>query len=126
MKLVYAKSGHEIDIPGVDIEFITVNSAILEVIIRGPGTFAKILRGESYNKSLEVLIPEPPKEVDRWVLAGKFIGITDVMEIFESEREAKDRLEEFQDKIGYGKETYLSIFPKKFLQMADGIYIPKE
>ena len=54
---------------------------------------------ESGWDNLKIYIPAAPKMKEVHVLRGKFAGLVDVQEMFDSEYEAKQRLSEYALKV---------------------------
>lgn len=110
MNLVSVKSLNELRLSGVTFDWVKEDKGIKEVIVRDiDGAEARIKVATTYSDTLKVLIPQPLEAVDRYVLEGKFLGLTPVKEVFEHEHEANDKLREYSDAAGYGKDVGLTV-----------------
>jgi len=83
------------------ISFQVVDGNIEAVVLTMNDKFVRIVKSGEYSVSLKVLKEEPKKEVEQWVLSGKYLGLSDVSEVFTSEREADARLDEYKEKAHY-------------------------
>lgn len=121
MKLKTVKEVAEVALAGVNVEFTQVNSAITAITITDQtGRFVMIQKGDAYGETLRVLIPEPPKSEERFFVVGRFMGMVDVEEAFESEYDAKDRLTEYERKTGGFNESGLKVEKRVVLVSPSG------
>lgn len=110
MNLISAKSLNDIRLSGVTFDWVKEDKGIKEVIIRDiDGAEARIKIAATYSDTLKVLIPQPLETADRFLLEGKFLGLMPVKEVFEHEHEANDKLREYSDAAGYGKDVGLTV-----------------
>lgn len=93
--LVTAKSLDQIKIEGVSIDWERHdgNVRILK-IADAKGNMITIKASNTYSESLAVLIPEPPKFEDRWVLSGTVANIA-IRKPFRYEHEANTARDQF-------------------------------
>lgn len=68
-----------------------------------------LMIGKTDYSSMNAHVPAPPKIVDRYVLSGKFLGLTDVSEEFEDEFAAEQRKNEFLKLANYPEDEKLGI-----------------
>lgn len=121
MNLISVKSLNDIRLSGVTFDWVKEDKSIKEVIVRDVDGAAVHLRiGESYSNSIKVLIPQPLETVDRFLLEGKFLGLTPVKDVFEHEHEANDKLREYSDAAGYGRDVGLTVKKIKAKVTEDG------
>ena len=93
--LVTAKSIDQVKIEGVKLEWERHDGSVrLLRITDAKGGTVTIKAGPSYTESVIVLVPEPPKMEDRWVLLGEVAGIP-IRKAFKHEHEARSAYEEF-------------------------------
>lgn len=109
MNLVSIKSLSEVQLDGVNLDWTKEDKSIKELRIRDKNGGRLIVRAGSYGDTLRVMVPQPYEEDDRWCLSGKFLGLFDVSEYFESEYDAKDKLRDYSAKAPHGEEHGLSI-----------------
>lgn len=90
------KSESEVDLAGVKITFVKEDKAIKSVVITDGYGGVLILKAGDYSNTIKPFIPAPPEQVERWELSGNFIGVKEVSELFDTEWDAKKRLNEFE------------------------------
>lgn len=101
MQLIEVKKANDIVLGGIAVEFEKHNTSLVAVTLRdSDGRLVKIAKGE-YGEMV-ALVPAPPKKIKKFRLSGKFEGLVDVCEDFDSEAAAKDRLREFE-RVGSGE-----------------------
>jgi hypothetical protein len=107
LNLQSVKKVSEIPLSGVDIEIESHNNSPKSLTIRDAnGGFLRV----SATYGIEILVPAKPKMVKKYRLAGKFAGLVDVVEDFDSSYDANQRLREYNAKVNeYGDETGLSV-----------------
>lgn len=111
--LVTAKTLDEVKLSGVRISWEKQDGSVRSVTLTdGDGNMARITRANSYSEAISVLIPEPPKFEDRWVLHGEFAHVA-INRAFPTEREAQAARDEFPN------HASLEI-TKKSLAVSDG------
>jgi hypothetical protein len=77
---------------GVTIEVDFVNESAKAIMLRdSEGRMLRVASDSEYS-SLSLLVPQPPKMVDKWKLAGVVLGLK-VEEFFDDEWAAKNRLD---------------------------------
>jgi len=97
MNLISVKTAADIKLNGVGIEFEKNDSAIVGVKITGTdGNFIVIKATNSYSASIAVMIKEPPKMEDKFLLSGTFAGVS-IKQTFEDRHEAEAALRKFND-----------------------------
>lgn len=110
MKLKTIKDAAEIILDGVKVDLTHVNGAITAITITNPaGRFLVIQKGDVYGDTLRVMIPEPPKAEERFVVVGRYLGMVDVEEEFETDLEATQRISEYERKTGSYGESGLKV-----------------
>jgi hypothetical protein len=94
MNLKTVKKQEEVRLMGIaaDVEFKDGHATGL--ILRDAGGGVLVVRMSQYS-SLDVLVPAPPKMVERHRIAGKLKGI-EFSELFETEYEAQNRLRDLE------------------------------
>jgi hypothetical protein len=97
MQFITAKKDSDVVLHGVQIEIERRNGSPFAVTFRSNGNLVKISQGQYSN--FEVLVPAPPTKVERFRLSGKFGGLVDVCEDFETEWQANERLREYGRKF---------------------------
>ena len=101
MNFETVKKTSDVRLEGVSVDFEIHDKGIRSIVIADrAGNLVKIMRGESYNETLRVLVPEQPKPVKVHVLAGKLLGITPFREEFEQQYEADSRLSAIKSETG--------------------------
>lgn len=89
------KKGERLVLDDIKIEEEIVDGNIRSMLLRAPsGACAKIC-ATYYGNSLEVVIPKEPEEVERFMVAGTIIDLP-ILEYYEEEWKAKDRLSEIK------------------------------
>lgn len=115
MKLKTVKRIAELPCIGVKIDAAEVDGSLRSIRLTGPdGKFIVIQAGESYSRSLQILIAEPPKAEDRWFVTGSFMGVAQINEPFEDEFQANTRLGIYEEKAGH-QETGLTVEKRSVL-----------
>jgi len=115
MKWQTIKKESEVKLEGVTVTFDVHNKQIVTVTLadKNGGVF-RISEGK--YSGIDILGPAAPVMVDRWKVAGSFLGFTDINELFENEYEANNRVSELKDKAGY---------PSDFAIKAEKVSIPE-
>lgn len=90
MKLNSIKTAAETGLHG--IEFVTVDKAIVEVVIAGR---IRIRKSESYSSTLQVLVEQPFEEAKRWRMTATIDGFRPAVSYHEHEYEAHDAAGKF-------------------------------
>jgi hypothetical protein len=98
MQFVTAKKVTDVVLPGVEVEIENRDGSLFAVTFRVNGNMVKVSKG-GYS-DITLLIPAPPKVVKKFRLAGKFGGLADVSEDFDSKWDAEQRLREYEKKYG--------------------------
>ncbi len=93
---------------GVKINIEKVNNSTVAVLLTDQAGHQVKVCQNGYS-SLQVCWPAPPKKAKRYVLAGKYLGLAEVREEFESEREADARRREYQDRADGNEEIGLTV-----------------
>ncbi|MDR3439852.1 hypothetical protein [Telmatospirillum sp.] len=88
---ISAKTPAEIALKGVTVEFEKNDGNVVAVLITdAAGRQVKIEKTETYGTGIKVLIPEPPKKEERFILSGTVGGgKVKVREVFEHEGDAE-------------------------------------
>jgi hypothetical protein len=93
MNYTTIKNAAEIQLQGISVELEKRDGSNHAIVLRDAnGGFLKITA--SYG--ISVLGPAAPKMVKKFRLSGKFAGLVDVLEDFDSEYDAKAKLDEFK------------------------------
>lgn len=123
MNLQTIKALTEVKLQGVKIEWSKEDKGVKEVRISDPSGGCLVIKSnDSYSQTLKLLIPAV-EEAERFRLSGKFLDLTPVSEVFESEYDANERHDEFKAKAGYGVETGLTVEKVKVRVSDDGAVI---
>jgi len=96
---------------GVLGEIITLqfqDGNIEAVTIKYKDASVRITKNGSYSETLKLSVEKDKEIVKKWKLSGKFLGLVDVEQFFDTEYEAKDAKEDFREKANY-QETGLEI-----------------
>lgn len=95
MNLVSVKNASDIKLAGVSIEFERNDNALTAVRISDPdGNFIIIKNVNAYSNSVAVMVKEPPKTEERFLLKGEFAGIK-INQAFEHRHEADQAMRKF-------------------------------
>ena len=90
------------------VSFQLTDNNIEAIVIKVADDSIRIVKGGAYSDTLKVLTKQPLKSVTKYRLSGKYIGLTDVNEVFDNKYNAETRLNEFSAKAGYD-ETGLTV-----------------
>lgn len=93
-----------------------IDDRVEAVVVQIGEEFIRIVKGDAYSNNLKVLKLQPKKEVTRYKLIGKFLGMADVCEVFEDKHSADNRAYEYETKAG-SQETGLTI--EEFVALVD-------
>jgi mannose-6-phosphate isomerase-like protein (cupin superfamily) len=92
MNLISAKTTDQIALKGIKVDWQKHDGSVkLLTLTDVDGKTVTIKTASSYSDSISVLVPEPPKKADRFVLHGEVAGIA-IKKAFESEHEAKEAM----------------------------------
>jgi hypothetical protein len=95
MNLITAKTVEQIALKGLKIDWQKHDGGVRTVVLTDvDGRSVTITRANSYSETLTVLIPEPPKKAQRFVLHGEVAGIT-IKKAYDTEAEANTAISEF-------------------------------
>jgi hypothetical protein len=89
----------EADIPAALkglVSFQITDGNVDAVVVKVGEDFIRINKAETYSTTLKVTKQAPKKLVKKFKLYGKFLGITDVLEIFDKQSDAEERHIEFK------------------------------
>ena len=101
MHYIQAQKASDVSLTGINVELEHHGHSLSAVTFRHPdGGLVKVAI-DSYN--LKVLVPAPPKMVEKYRLSGKFAGLVDVCEDFDDEFDAKQRLQDYELKHSGGR-----------------------
>lgn len=105
MNYTTIKNAAEIQLQGISVELEKRDGSNHSVVLKdSDGGFLKITA--SYG--ISVLGKAKPVMVKKWRLAGKFAGLLDVSEDFDSDYDAKTRLQEYESKHS-GKDSEVGL-----------------
>ena len=90
------------------VSFQLTDNNVEAVIVKVGEDSIRIVKNGTYSETLKVLTKQPLKSVTKYRLSGKYIGLTDVNEVFIDKYDAEVRLNEFSAKAGYD-ETGLTV-----------------
>jgi hypothetical protein len=108
MKLQEVKKESEICLTGVLVEIERRENEVADITFSdGLGGFLKVAPGR--YSGLSLLIPAEPKLVEGYRLSGKFLGLVEVLEDFDTKYRAERELEKYAEAAGPGVEHGLSI-----------------
>lgn len=114
-----------VDVPnlGSDITFNTVDGKLQSVVIKNPesGDYIVIQKENSYSEGLIVLTQEKPKIKTVYVLSGKFLGVADFREQFDTMDKATHRLDEINIKYGDYSDINLDVTTEEVEYFEDKI-----
>ena len=106
MKWVASKNIPEV--PGVKFEADALDSSIKSIeVTTDQGVKFKLVH-QDYS-GIRVYVPAPPAKVKRWRVHGKFLGMVDVCDDFESQHDANDRLAMYTDRLSHGEKSGLVV-----------------
>ena len=108
-RMITVKTSAELPKSFVDkVSLQVVDNKVEAVIVQIGEDSIRIVKGDSYGNTLKVLKLQPQKEVVRYKLIGKFLGMADVCEVFEDKHSADSRAYEYETKAGH-QDTGLTI-----------------
>lgn len=95
MNLITIKSLDQAKLDGINITWEKHDSSVRAVTFTDKaGNSVTVANPGSYASHVNILVPEPPKMEDRYVLHGTVAGI-EIKKAFESEHEAESARREF-------------------------------
>lgn len=95
MNLISAKTVDQITLKGIKVDWQKHDGSVKVITLTdADGKSVTIKTATSYSDSIAVLVPEPPKKADRFVLHGEVAGIT-IKKAFEYENDAKEAMQVF-------------------------------
>lgn len=93
--LVTAKSLSDVKLSGLRFEWQKHDGQVKTVTLTDEhGNVAIIKCAATYTDTLTVMVPEPPKKAQRWIVSGTFAGIA-IRKAFETSQEARAARDEF-------------------------------
>lgn len=105
MKWVAAKIIPEI--PGLKIQIDSLDSSIKSIEITTGCQKFKLVH-ESYG-GIRLYVPAPPIMEARWRVHGKFLGMVDVCQDFESPGDADKHLAAYNERLKHGEQSGLVV-----------------
>lgn len=98
MNLVSVKALNELHLNGVTVDWVKEDKTVKEVRLHDGNGGRIIIRSSQYGDALKIMVPQPYEDAERYLLAGRFLDLTDVREFFEYEHEAKGKLSDYESK----------------------------
>lgn len=87
-----------------------IDGGVEAVVINGTdGEYIRISKAETYSSYLRVSKQEEKTPVTKFAVTGKYLGMVDVYELFETELEAENKLNEYNQKAGWPVELGLEV-----------------
>ena len=83
------------------VGFQVVDNKIEAITVNYNGESIRIVVEGTYSTSLKVLKEQEKQKVSKYNLRGKYVGLVEVDEVFDSFCDAKNRLSEFEQTSGY-------------------------
>lgn len=80
------------------LSFQVSDGNVEAVVVKINDQFVRIVKSETYSTTLKVLTQAPKKQVEKWLLSGKYMGMVDVSELYDDHVVANERLAEYQEK----------------------------
>lgn len=98
MNLVSVKALNELHLSGVTVDWVKEDKTVKEVRLHDGNGGRIIIRSSQYGDALKIMVPQPYEDAERYLLSGRFLDLTDVREFFESEYDAKAKLDDYASK----------------------------
>lgn len=92
-----------------------VDNKVEAVVVKLDNDYIRITKGGTYTDTLKVMTEQPKIEVSKWKLHGKFAGLVEVEEMFDSEYEANNRKSEYLSSLNHYSEDGLIVTEVKVL-----------
>lgn len=102
MNMKTVKKHSEIVLAGIAIEMHVKDGQTTGLTLTDANGSLVTVSRDTYGIGIDVLVPAPPKMVDRWRVSGKVLGLA-VSEDFEGEYEAGARLDALACGTGEGE-----------------------
>lgn len=92
-----------------------VDNKVEAIVVKSDNDYIRITKNDGYSSTLKVMTEQPKIEVSKWKLHGKFAGLVEVEEMFDSEYEATNRKSEYFNSLNHYSEDGLVITEVKVL-----------
>lgn len=102
MDFKQVKKASEIALEGIAVDMESADGSLRTITLTdGKGGVLRVMR---VDYSMQAYVPAPPKMVKKWALTGKYAGLVDVSETFDTKYDADDRLREYRRKNAGGDD----------------------
>lgn len=115
---------NESNLPEVGVEVnLQIVDGKIEAVTVGEGENAiRIVKGNGYNEELKITKIDPGKEVDKWFITGKLLGLTDYEDgPFDEEYKAQNALEALLHEKHINGDHGLEVEKREITEYSDKI-----
>ena len=94
MNMQTVKKESEIKLDGLKVEITRKDGTAMGITLRDGNGGTLVIQSNGWGNGIDVLVPAPPKKVDRWAVKGSIKGVA-FCELFDEEHKALTRMRDF-------------------------------